>query len=140
MRNRLKILQAVILCLCLTAAVCQAACTGEGAAAGQEQEGRPDAVSSMSKGTRCRLNVVANTDFIDDRTEFACEVARMCRDNSFRTIRFSTDMGGLPDELDITVYLKKADIGRQKPVMYIYLKAMAGGYEVCVDGKVVGKV
>ena len=57
--------------------------------------GIPDAVSSISHGEKCCLTVVANSGQIRDKEAFAREVIRMCMENSFRSLRFSTDIGGL---------------------------------------------
>lgn len=81
--------------------------------------GVPDAVSSSSDGSRCRLTVVANCDSISDREEFAREVIKMCRSNSFQSLKLSTDISGWPNSLDIAVYLHKKDIGGDGPVMRI---------------------
>ena len=43
----------------------------------------------------------------------------MCRENSFQTIKLSTDVTGWPSSLDITVYLHRDDVGRKKPEMHI---------------------
>ena len=74
--------------------------------------GIPDAVSSISDGEKCCLTVVANSGQIPDEEAFAREVIRMCMENSFRSLRFSTDIGGWPEELEIDVYLQKEGCGR----------------------------
>lgn len=81
--------------------------------------GVPDAVSSSYFGRECRLTVSANASRIDDREAFASEVFGMCRENSFQTIRLSTDVMGWPSSLYITVYLHRNDIGRKEPEMRI---------------------
>ena len=85
----------------------------------QELTGVPDAVSSTVSGGTCSLIVTANAERISDREAFAREVVRMCRENSFRSLRLSTDMAGWPEELDIKVYLRREDIGEKEPVMRI---------------------
>ena len=57
--------------------------------------------------------------YTKSREAFAREVVRMCRENSFRSLRLSTDMAGWPEELDIKVYLRREDIGEKEPVMRI---------------------
>ncbi|MCI8667319.1 MAG: hypothetical protein HFG82_11770 [Dorea sp.] len=81
----------------------------------ESHSGIPDAVSSMSSNNRQYLKVVANSDRIDDKEAFARKVIQMCRENSFHTIRFSTDINGYPSGLSITVYLNRKDLekGRQ---------------------------
>ena len=59
-----------------------------------DNSGIPDAVSSVCEGGECRLTVVANSGEIDDEGEFAEEVIDMCRENAFRSLRFSTDLEG----------------------------------------------
>lgn len=81
--------------------------------------GIPDAVSSMSSDNWQYLKVVANSDRIEDKEAFACEVVRMCRENSFHTIRFSTDINGYPRGLTITVYLNRRGVERNEPVCEI---------------------
>ena len=85
----------------------------------QELTGVPDAVASTVSGGTCSLIVTANVERISDREAFAREVVRMCRENSFRSLRLSTDMVGWPEELDIKVYLRREDIGEKEPVMQI---------------------
>ncbi len=85
----------------------------------QDNCGIPDAVSSVSSGGECDLTVVANSSKIEDREEFAREVVWMCTENTFRTVRFSTDLEGWPVSLDISVYLKRGDVGEKEPVFHI---------------------
>lgn len=138
--KKLKIILAFMLCLCAAAAMFYFVYTGKGITERARGFGEPDAVSSMSDGNSCRLTVVANASSIDDPENFAYRVAQMCRDNSFRTIRFSTDISGMPDEMDITVYLRKGDIGKEDPVMHIYLEKVSGKYKVSIDGTEIGTV
>ena len=81
--------------------------------------GIPDAVSSISHGEKCCLTVVANSGQIPDKEAFAREVIRMCMENSFRSLRFSTDIGDWPAVLEIDVYLQKKDVGEEPPVFRI---------------------
>ena len=81
--------------------------------------GIPDAVSSVSSDGWQYLKVVANSDRIEDKEAFAREVVQMCRENSFHTIRFSTDINGYPRGLTITVYLNRRGVERNEPVCEI---------------------
>ena len=89
----------------------------------QVNTGMPDAVSSVCKGGDCRLIVVADKEQVqgsrEERIQFALEVIDMCRENSFRTIRFSTDVNGWPRSLDIRIYLSRDEIRECEPVMRI---------------------
>ena len=81
--------------------------------------GIPDAVSSMSSDNWQYLKVVANSDRIEDKEAFAREVVQMCREYSFHTIRFSTDINGYPRGLTITVYLNRRGVEKNEPVCEI---------------------
>ena len=88
--------------------------------------GIPDAVSSISGGEKCCLTVVANSGQIPDEEAFARKVIRMCMENSFRSLRFSTDIGGWPEEMEIDVYLRKKDVGEEPPVFRIRAESEHG--------------
>lgn len=55
--------------------------------------GEPDVINSIRSGNDERLTVVANRDDIEDKEEFARLLINMCQENSFKTIKFSTDFG-----------------------------------------------
>lgn len=98
----------------------------------ETQNGIPDVVSSTTFGTDHHLTVVANSDRIEDKEEFARTVIHMCQDNSFHTIKFSTDHG-YPSELDIDVFLGRKDIEeRKEPVCKIEFKTddFTKGYDI----------
>jgi len=80
----------------------------------EAHSGVPDVVSSMSMNNDHYLKVVANSTRIDDKEAFAREIIHMCQDNSFHSIRFSTDINGYPSKLDITVYLNRKDVEKGK--------------------------
>ena len=75
----------------------------------ESHSGIPDAVSSMSSDNWQYLKVVA----------FARKVIQMCRENSFHSIRFSTDINGYPSGVDITVYLNRKDLEKGEAVCEI---------------------
>ena len=56
-------------------------------------ESEPDVVCSISSNRDYDLIVIANKEEIIDKESFAKELIQMCVDNSFNTIRFSTDFG-----------------------------------------------
>ena len=68
----------------------------------------PDVVNSISMGRDYQLIVIANRNTIDDKRAFAEELIQMCVDNTFETIRFSTDFG-YPTELRMKVYASEQD-------------------------------
>jgi hypothetical protein len=106
--------------------------SGRGGRSGEEC-GIPDAVSSISDGEKCCLTVVANSSQISDEEAFAREVVRMCMENSFRSLRFSTDIGERPAVLEIDVYLQKKDVGEMPPVFRI--RAESKGTEGVYDSE-----
>lgn len=78
----------------------------------------PDVVSSISMNRDQYLTVVANRDKIEDKEEFAELLIQMYKENSFRTIKFSTDRG-YPTSLNMRVYLWREDIEGCDPIMII---------------------
>lgn len=78
----------------------------------------PDVVSSISVNRDQYLTVVANQDKIEDKEEFAKLLVKMCRENSFHPIRFSTDRG-YATGIHMQVYLCEEDIEDANVVMEI---------------------
>ena len=81
----------------------------------------PDVVSSISMNRDQILTVVANCDEIENKEEFAWKLIEMCRENSFHTIKFSTDRG-YATSIDMRVYLWKDEIKGHDTVMDIEYK------------------
>lgn len=79
----------------------------------------PDLVSSFVSNNDYHLMVVANSKEITDKESISNEVIEMCRNNSFKSMIFSTDLRGYPGSLDIDVYLQKEDIGKTDSVLNI---------------------
>ena len=78
----------------------------------------PDVVSSISMNRDQYLTVVANRNRIEDKEEFAKLLVKMCRENSFHTIKFSTDRG-YATGIHMQVYLCEEDIEDANVVMEI---------------------
>lgn len=108
---------------------------------------KPDVVSSISMNRDQYLTVVANRNRIEDKEEFAKLLVKMCKDNSFHTIKFSTDRG-YTTEIHMQVYLCKEDIEDANVVMEInYVQREYNEkYDICnnpeefelfVDGEVI---
>lgn len=95
----------------------------------RDLSGVPDALSSTVRGGACSLTVAANADRIGDKEAFARETVRMCRENSFRSLRLSTDIAGWPERVYITVYLHREDAGKEQPVMRIRYEPAESGAE-----------
>lgn len=81
-------------------------------------EGEPDVISSMKINHDETLTVVANRDVIEDKKEFAELLIRKYQENSFQSIKFSTDYG-YATSLDLQIYLWRDQIRGQDPVMTV---------------------
>lgn len=92
----------------------------------------PDVVGSISMNRDQYLTVVANRDRIEDKEEFAKLLVKMCRENSFHTIKFSTDRG-YATGIHMQVYLCEEDIEDTNVVMEIdYVQRECNEkYDIC---------
>ena len=80
--------------------------------------GEPDVINSIRSGNDERLTIIANRDEIEDKEEFARLLVKMCQENSFKTIKFSTDFG-YATRLNMRVYLWRDEIEGNEPVMTV---------------------
>ena len=105
----------------------------------------PDVVSSISMNRDQYLTVVANRDNIEDKEEFAKLLIEMCKENSFHTIKFSTDRG-YATNVDLRVYLFQDKIEGHGPVMIVKYEPVEYGkgydivhnpdqFKLTIDGK-----
>ena len=94
-------------------------CIGSGCSS--KKEGEPDLLSSFSMNRDENLVVIANRDEIEDKDEFARLLVRMCQENSFQSIKFSTDRG-YATSLDMRVYLWRDEVEGNDPVMTVEYK------------------
>lgn len=67
-------------------------------------EGEPDVVSSMIVNNEQYLTVVANRNEIENEEEFKKLLIRMYEENSFHSVKFSTDLVD-PEKVYVKVYL-----------------------------------
>ena len=81
-------------------------------------EGEPDVVSSMIVNNEQYLTVVANRNEIENEEEFKKLLIRMYEENSFHSVKFSTDLVD-PEKVHVKVYLWKEDIKKNEPRMLI---------------------
>ena len=70
--------------------------------------------------------VIANRKNISDKEEFARQLLKMYKENSFHSIKFSTDHG-YATSLDMTVYSWKEDIENGKSIMQIEFRPIEYG-------------
>lgn len=105
----------------------------------------PDVVSSISMNRDQYLTVVANRDNIEDKEEFAKLLIEMCKENSFHTIKFSTDRG-YATNVDMRVYLFQDKIEGHGTVMIVKYEPVEYGkgydivhnpdqFKLTIDGK-----
>lgn len=80
-----------------------------------------DAVSSICFGDEMTLIVVANRDEITDEDEFAELLLEKYKENSFKTVRLSTDLEQ-PETVRMKVYLREKDFeeGEKPKIVVIY--------------------
>lgn len=81
--------------------------------------GDPDCVSSSSINEDLYLTIVANTNEIEDTKVFAKEILEICKNNSFKSIRLSTDIQGIPEKITAEIYLREEEIGKKEPVLVV---------------------
>ena len=72
-------------------------------------EGEPDVVSSMIVNNEQYLTVVANRNEIKNEEEFTKLLIKMYEENSFHSVKFSTDMVK-PEKIYMKVYLWKDEV------------------------------
>ena len=89
-------------------------------------EGEPDVVGSFSMNRDENLTVVANRKNISDKEAFARLLLKMYKENSFHSIKFSTDHG-YATSLDMTVYSWKEDIENGESIMQIEFRPIEYG-------------
>jgi len=101
----------------------------------ESHSGVPDVVSSMSSNHSQHLAVIVNSSKVEDKKTLARELVRMCRENSFHSIKFSTDINGYPSELKITVYLNRKSIRESEPICEIEFSTEqhTGDYDIKSD-------
>lgn len=113
----------------------------------KHKEGEPDVISSIKTNQDEILTVVANRDKIEDKEEFANLLIEKCKDNSFQSVKFSTD-NGYATSLDISVYYWKDEIEGQDPVMVVEYNPVEWGkdydimhdpdkFELYIDGELI---
>ena len=72
-------------------------------------EGEPDVISSMIVNNEQYLTIVANRNKIENEEEFKKLLIRMYEENSFHSVKFSTDISD-PEKVYMKVYLFRETI------------------------------
>ena len=81
-------------------------------------EGKPDVVSSMIVNNEQYLTVVANRNEIENEEEFTKLLIKKYEENSFHSVKFSTDLVDL-ERVYMKVYQWKEDIRKEEPLLRI---------------------
>ena len=81
-------------------------------------EGEPDVVSSMIVNNEQYLSVVANRNEIENEEEFTKLLIKKYEENSFHSVKFSTDLVDL-ERVYMKVYQWKEDIRKEEPLLRI---------------------
>lgn len=81
-------------------------------------EGEPDVISSIIMNNEQYLTVVANRNEIENEEEFTKLLIKMYEENSFHSVKFSTDMVE-PEKIYMKVYLWKDEVKKNQPNLEI---------------------
>ena len=81
-------------------------------------EGEPDVISSMIVNNEQYLTVVANRNEIENEEEFKKLLIRMYEENSFHSVKFSTDISD-PEKVYMKVYRWRGDIKKEELLLRI---------------------
>ena len=81
-------------------------------------EGEPDVISSMIVNNEQYLTVVANCNEIQKKEQFKKLLIRMYEENSFHSVKFSTDLVDT-ERVYMKVYRWKADVRKEEPLLRI---------------------
>ena len=80
-----------------------------------------------------RLTVVVNKLYVADQKACAEEIVKRCRENSFKSVRFSYDQS-IPNALYVTVYASKRQAERGKQMFsFSYLPQDSEGMYNIID-------
>ena len=81
-------------------------------------EGEPDIISSMIVNNEQYLTVVANCNEIENEEEFKKLLIRKYEQNSFHSVKFSTDLVD-SERVYMKVYRWKEDVRKKEPLLRI---------------------
>ena len=85
---------------------------------GLKGEGEPDVISSMIVNNEQYLTVVANRNEIENEEEFKKLLIKMYEENSFHSVKFSTDISD-PEKVYMKVYRWRGDIKKEELLLRI---------------------
>ena len=81
-------------------------------------EGEPDVISSIIMNNEQYLTVVANRNEIENEEEFKKLLIKMYEENSFHSVKFSTDISD-PEKVYMKVYRWRGDIKKEELLLRI---------------------
>ena len=105
-----------------------------------------DILSTSHIGTSEYINIITNQYIIINKEDFAHELIDMYQNNSFKSMKLSTDFE-IPTSIQFDIYQKNADLRKDKCIMEIEIKCVdnqenirnsddyAQPYQIYIDGK-----
>lgn len=79
----------------------------------------PDLVSTINSMNYEYCSVIAYENSFVDKEQLANRLIEMCKENSFKSIKFATDVRGYPAGIYMRVYLNRLDFKRGKIFMQV---------------------
>lgn len=109
---------------------------------------QPDMVSAINVMNYEYCSIIAHKMHIFNKKEFANLIVEMCKENSFQTIKYATDVRGYPAGLYLSIYLNEKDFKQGNCYMeikYITPKYISSAnikddeeaYQLFIDGNLV---
>lgn len=83
-------------------------------------------VMSSDNGYSMDVDIIANKLLILNKEKFAKDIIKRCNDNSIDGIRFSYDMRGYPNELNLTIYNSRWARKHEKITFKVTYEQIAG--------------
>ena len=100
---------------------------------GRDMDACSSHVTSFDNYEEERLAVVVNKLYVADQKSCAEEIVKRCRENSFKSIRFSYDQA-IPNALYVTVYGSKHQVEERKEMFsFSYLQEDTSGTYNIID-------
>lgn len=88
----------------------------------------PDLVSTINSMNYEYCSVIAYENSLVDKEQLANQLIEMCKENSFKSIKFATDVRGYPTGIFMRVYLNRWDFRRGKIFMQIKYVPVANNW------------
>lgn len=80
---------------------------------------KPNMVATINSMNYEYCSVIAYENSLVDKEQLANQLIEMCKENSFKSIKFATDVRGYPAGIYMRVYLNRLDFKRGKIFMQV---------------------